>query len=417
MCRYCKNLGGFQSGNCDTSAVTDMSEMFAESVTIGDIDINSMDTSNVITAANMFKESVITGSVLLGQIDTGRVITMRDMFKEATLRASVFTELNQLDVSSVQDFGYMFFGLVEYTNTYFSIDLDNWDTGSALLMDGMFSSIQELQYITFNNWNTGTVTRMDRMFENSKVLSSVVINWNTDVCTNLNSMFNNCQNLLSCVLGTSFKAVTIGNHMFNNCYKMTTLNMASCTFENLISADSMFKNLASAASSPITITGLGDLSLSKLVTATSMFYSVNLKSHAFHNWRLPALVDASFMFARTGPSPFFLVGLNDWNLPELTTTASMFENSSVTSLDYSKVDVQKLDWFTPKLTNIDNMFRGAYALTTIMVDTVFWDRHPSWATITNYSLAFNGAVEIPNYFGAVTADGIIYSKIPENWKV
>ena len=142
------------SGNFDTSKVTNMKSMFENSSGVIQSD-TTLDTRNVIDMSGMFKD-----------ID----------YENPSEHASYYYPANMSgwDVSKVQDFTETFnTGYYAYSHAPFEdIDVSNWDTSSATVMDGMFSTgdgaLDEVSYTTdrfgFGNLDLSNVTSATNMF-------------------------------------------------------------------------------------------------------------------------------------------------------------------------------------------------------------------------------------------------------------
>jgi len=119
-------------GYFNTSNVTNMSVMFAETQSLTELDISEWDTSNVVDMSDMFS------------------------------RASSLTELDitNWETSNVENMSGMFFA----THALREIDLSNWETGNVTDMSGMFRYTHSLTELDISNWDTSNVVSMQLMF-------------------------------------------------------------------------------------------------------------------------------------------------------------------------------------------------------------------------------------------------------------
>ena len=158
--------------NLATTFVTDMNEMFAESVF--NQDIGGWDTSSVTNMSFMFADSVFNQDI--GGWDTSSVTNMAGMFG-----GSVFNQdIGGWDTSSVTNMRYMFGG------SGFNQDIGDWVTLNVTNMTNMFYGSDFNQDI--GDWDTSNVTDMSYMFDGS-VFNQDIGDWDTSSVTNMNEMF------------------------------------------------------------------------------------------------------------------------------------------------------------------------------------------------------------------------------------
>ncbi len=182
----CTSLENIILENVDTSEVTDMSNMFASSQTIKELDLSSFDTSHVTTMSGIFG-----GAVGLTKIN-----------------------ISNWNLSSLVDKPSMFAG----NNILDTINAINivFPKNSS----GFFSTLLGLKNITLKNINTSSVTDMSEMFSICTNLSELDLSeFDTRNVTNFNNMFALNSNLQSITFGTNFvhkpEATIVG--MFGSC--------------------------------------------------------------------------------------------------------------------------------------------------------------------------------------------------------
>ena len=135
----------------DTSAVTEMSELFFKSNFNGDI--SKWDVSNVTNMRETFYSSHFTG------------------------------DISNWDVSNVNDMTRMFAG------SDFNSDISNWDVSNVKDMAGMFGRSEFNSDIS--NWDVSNVTGMDYMFTKTK-FNQDISSWNINPNCNIDSIFKEC---------------------------------------------------------------------------------------------------------------------------------------------------------------------------------------------------------------------------------
>ena len=166
----------------DTSAVTDMSQMFQD-VTNFNQNISGWDTAAVTNMYAMFYRASVFNQNISGW-DTAAVTNMYAMF----YRASVFNQdIGIWDTSNVTDMSGLFFG------TTFNKDISGWNTSKVTNMGGMFQGSAFNQPINYNqatdSWNTSLVTDMSRMFFDAYNFNQPIGEWNTSKVTTMERMF------------------------------------------------------------------------------------------------------------------------------------------------------------------------------------------------------------------------------------
>lgn len=147
----------------DTSKVTDMQSMFQGAIGFnGALDAWSHKTSNVINMQRMFQDAGSFNQPL-NSWDVSNVVYMNQMFQDS----GVFSQnLGDWDVSKVENMEYMFYGTGgsvpggAFTNDNYK-SLRNWDLSSILYMANMFKyQIQIPSYSPATNYSYGIFTTM-----------------------------------------------------------------------------------------------------------------------------------------------------------------------------------------------------------------------------------------------------------------
>lgn len=160
-------------GNWNTSAVTNMSNMFHK-------------TGN---GHHYFNQPI-------GNWNTSNVTNMSNMFRQGGTNGGAFNQnIGAWDVSNVSDFSEMFLGAKQFDNGG-SPTINNWNikTTGSVNMSKMFANINRFNLTTFNqpigNWNTSAVTNMDQMFgatEGSVAFNQDIGNWDVSNVINFSN--------------------------------------------------------------------------------------------------------------------------------------------------------------------------------------------------------------------------------------
>uniref|UniRef100_UPI003F4B4834 BspA family leucine-rich repeat surface protein n=1 Tax=Brachyspira catarrhinii TaxID=2528966 RepID=UPI003F4B4834 len=171
-------------GDIDTSLITDMSNLFHESLRKDFKGIEKWDTSNVKDMHNMFTDAVYFNHNI-EKWNVSKVENMGAMF----LRCLDFNQpLNDWNVSNVKDIGAMFAGAES-----FNMPLDKWNTCNVIDMRAMFNMALNFNQ-DLNNWDTSNVENMNGMFSQAKNFNQPLGKWNTSNVKTMQLMFNGCIN-------------------------------------------------------------------------------------------------------------------------------------------------------------------------------------------------------------------------------
>lgn len=128
-----------------------------ESIYLGDIDTSAITDMSFLFAMSTRKD--FSG---IGTWDTSSVVNMRCMF----LRAKHFNHnISSWDTSSVVDMGGMF-----YNATYFNQNISSWDTSSVVNMSDMFYNAKHFNQ-NLDAWDTSSVRNNLEMFDGSGIKS------------------------------------------------------------------------------------------------------------------------------------------------------------------------------------------------------------------------------------------------------
>jgi surface protein len=198
-------INGCHIGDWDTSAVTDMSQVFQSRINFNE-DIGKWNTSSVTNMNAMFYYAT-SFNQNIGNWNTSSVTNMYSMFNSAT---SFNQNIGKWNTSSVTDMNSMF---VLANN--FNQDLSNFNTSSVTSMSEMFWDAESFNE-DIGNWNTSTVTDMSSMFMDAKSFNQNISGWNTSSVTDMNSMFVEANNFNQDIGNWNTSSVTNMNSMFQN---------------------------------------------------------------------------------------------------------------------------------------------------------------------------------------------------------
>ena len=167
-------------GDIDTSLITDMSNLFHESLRKDFKGIEKWDTSNVKDMHNMFTDAVYFNHNI-EKWNVSKVENMGAMF----LRCLDFNQpLNDWNVSNVKDMGAMFAGAES-----FNMPLNKWNTCNVFDMRAIFNMALNLNQ-DLNNWDTSKVENMNGMFYDTKNFNQPLNNWKVNKVIDMSEMFS-----------------------------------------------------------------------------------------------------------------------------------------------------------------------------------------------------------------------------------
>ncbi|WP_086253431.1 DarT ssDNA thymidine ADP-ribosyltransferase family protein [Campylobacter sp. P091] len=380
-------------GDIDTSAITDMSELFYES---GRKDFSGIDNWDVSSVTNM--HMMFYGcenfNQPLNNWDVSSVTDMSGMFGSVIDLDEMFRgcenfnqPLNNWDVSSVTDMR----GMFEYC-TNFNQPLNSWDVSSVTDMREMFRDCENFNQ-PLDSWDVSSVTSMSEMFAGCENFNQSLNNWDVSSVTDMYEMFRNCENfnqpldswrdklsqeLIDELLLTCFVERKIVNNKTRH-YPKTKDELRSLVREESL-------NLGDIDTSAITdmswlfyeswrkdFSGIENWDVSSVTDMSGMFRGCENFNQPLDNWNVSSVANMSDMFADCYD---FNQPLNNWNVSSVTNMSAMFyecynfnqsldnwDVSSVTSMSYMFYDCknfnQPLDnWDASSVTDMSEMFDG-----------------------------------------------------------
>ena len=167
-------------GDIDTSLITDMSGLFADSERK---DFSGIETWNV-----------------------SNVTFMRNMFAGAF---NFNADISRWDVSKVEDMAYMF-----YWASKFNQDIGKWNTSKVTNMSGMFALAKNFNQ-PLENWDVSQVTDMSYMFFNAKNFNQPIGKWNVFNVTDMSGMFEFSRNFNQDISGWKLSQPASEKYMFS----------------------------------------------------------------------------------------------------------------------------------------------------------------------------------------------------------
>ena len=147
----------------------------------------------------------------------------------------VSINLEGFDTSSAMYMFYMFRECASLT----SLDLSSFDTSSAIKLSGMFLYCSRLVSLDLSSFDTSSVTDMSSMFRDCKSLTSLDLSsFDTSSVMHMYSMFHGCKSLTSLDLSSfDTSSATDMYGMFSECTSLVSLDLSSFNTMSAIHAD------------------------------------------------------------------------------------------------------------------------------------------------------------------------------------
>gem|GEM_PF-2450695 len=143
-------------------------------------DLNDWDVSQVNNMGYMFSGAYVFNSPI-GNWDVSHVTDMTQMFGQAT----AFNQaVGDWDVSNVKTMFSMFAGA-----TSFNQAIGNWDVSSVTQMDNMFIGATVFNQ-SLEDWDVSNVSHMIQMFRDAKAFNQPIGHWNVSKVVDMSTMFN-----------------------------------------------------------------------------------------------------------------------------------------------------------------------------------------------------------------------------------
>ena len=200
--------------NLNTSAMTDMREMFTGCSGLKELNLSSFNTSAVTDMNSMFSYCSGLTELNLSSFNTSAVTNMGSMFYSC----SGLTELNlsSFNTSAVTSMSDMF----AFCSGLKELNLSSFNTSAVTSMGSMFQKCSGLTELNLSSFNTSEVTYMGYMFSGCSGLTELNLSsFNTSAVTNMNVMFSSCSNLITIYSAGTWECENSLN-MFAGCYKL-----------------------------------------------------------------------------------------------------------------------------------------------------------------------------------------------------
>lgn len=155
-------------------------------------------------------------------------------------------DLNDLDVSSINDFSDIFSSYLfsELRKTK-RIHIEEWNTENATDMTDMFQMCINLEEVDVSNFDVSDVVTMDYMFRKCKSLKELdLTHWKVNRVRDMEKMFYDCESLetIGDVSGWRPESLKIFNNAFNGCKVLKNVDTSKWSdyFDSVSSTDAFY---------------------------------------------------------------------------------------------------------------------------------------------------------------------------------
>ena len=302
----------------------------------------------------------LDNSLNLGDIDTSAITDMSELFYGS--EREDFSGIESWDVGSVTDMGWMF---VDCDN--FNQPLNNWDVSSVVNMSEMFAHCYNFNQ-PLNNWDVSSVTDMNGVFADCKNFNQPLNNWDVSSVTNMRAMFADCKNFNQPLNNWDVSSVTDMIGMLADC---ENFNQPLDSWKDKLSQELIDKppliyfverkivnnktryypktkdELESLAR--VESLNLGDIDTSAIIDMSDLFYKIRREDFSgIENWDVSSVTDMSGMFYNCEN---FNQPLNNWNVSSVVNMSGMFAGCDNFNQPLNS-------WNVSSVTDMNYMFAG-----------------------------------------------------------
>lgn len=185
--------------NFTTNLVTNVSRMFAEVTSIGEIDLSNFSLDSCLNAYEMFYNCNILTTIKMPK-NVPKLITMYNMFYNCKKLVDIdFTDFNPISITNVSS-------LFEKCSSLQTIDIGHWTVPNVEDVRLMYSDCSALTEIDMSNFETTNLKYMDNMCTRCTNLTSIKLNkWSVDNIISYANAFGGCTKLTSITCSSTLR--------------------------------------------------------------------------------------------------------------------------------------------------------------------------------------------------------------------
>lgn len=210
----CANSTEINVSQWNTSKIKYFDKMFSNCQSLAFLDVNNWDMISGYSLNNMFAYSGIT-DIDLSKCNTSNITNLSNLFFECTRLKQI--DLHTWNTESVSTCHWLFRGC----SSLEFINIDGWNTCNVYDMDRMFGECPKLIAIKgLNKLNTTNVQFTRLMFIGDRSLTTLDLSsFDTQNCIDTSQMFRGCYNLKSIYVSDTFVMTKVSNstQMFLDC--------------------------------------------------------------------------------------------------------------------------------------------------------------------------------------------------------
>ena len=379
--------------NLNTSAVTDMGEMFKGCQNLKELDLRGLDTSKVTSFRAMFYGCNKLTSLNITGLNTSAATDMSGMF-------GFCEELPQLDVSGldtskVQNFSGMFCSC----RSLVSLDVSRWNTSQATNMSSMFRFNLSSEYSTspsgtclktmdLSNWNVSNVKYMGAMFDGASLLEPQDFSrWNVSKVESMSEMFDDLSwttDQYQSIKNWNVKAAANKKAMFQRNSNIVNVNFLS-NWDMSGTQDIAYMLYGCTALEDIS--GVGNWNVSSVTTMERTFSRTAIQNlNALRNWNVKKATCKADMF-NYDEKLTNIEALANWDMSGTQTIAGMFyycdslaDITSISGWNVSSVSNMTATFAHTAIANLDALrnwnVSHVQAFGGAISTSVYDDQHP-----------------------------------------
>ena len=114
------------------------------------------------------------------------------IIKRIRTEDNTICDLNDIDVSKINDMSHLFYALGNPIFYNFNFDISQWNVSNVKNMFCIFDGCEQFN-CDISGWDVSNVTKMSYMFRGCKNFNCDLSNWDISNVTNMNYMFCGCK--------------------------------------------------------------------------------------------------------------------------------------------------------------------------------------------------------------------------------
>jgi surface protein len=201
-------LKTFTAGDCDTSNVTSMQQMFKGVWYITDLDMKGFNTSKVTSMQEAFAYLVLLTELDVSNFDTSNVTNMHGMFRRVEKVTNL--DVSNFNTSKVTNLS----GMFDSMNSLTSLDVSNFNISNLISLHDVFDGLESIVNLDLSSFNTSGIEDMSWMFAGSKNLKTLNLSgFDMSNVNNVEYMFFIVSSLTDIIYSKTMSPAEYGNFL------------------------------------------------------------------------------------------------------------------------------------------------------------------------------------------------------------